>query len=304
MTKNEFYSTVTKKVERILVDVTTEISEITKVNLSLDGLTIRKKGENIAPTIYLNQYFTQFHDGREVDDIVNDIIRVYENNHPDLLNETFNMSDFYEFDKLKEKIVLKVINTERNKELLSEVPHLDMEGLNLSVVFYVSLMMGEMSAGILIRNSHIKLWNVTEKELLSIAEKNTNRMHAYTIRSMNEVMKEIFFEQGTENFAEVLFPSDAPVMYVLTDQNNTFGASQMYLKTEIRKFAKMQDCDVYILPSSVHELLLLRADFPNLEPEYLKGMVCEVNSTEVSDEDFLCDGVFKYLLKEDKIVAL
>ena len=91
--------------EEILGDVTTEISEITKVNLSLDGLTIRKKGENIAPTIYLNQYFTQLNDGREVDDIVDDIILVYENNRPDLLNETFNMSDFYEFDKLKEKIV-------------------------------------------------------------------------------------------------------------------------------------------------------------------------------------------------------
>ena len=75
------------------------------MNLSLDGLTIRKKGENIAPTIYLNQYFTQFYDEREVDDIVDDIILVYENNRPDLLNETFNMSDFYEFDKLKEKIV-------------------------------------------------------------------------------------------------------------------------------------------------------------------------------------------------------
>ena len=60
----------------------------------------------------------------------------------------------------------------------------------------------------------------------------------------------------------------------------------------------------YILPSSVHELLLLRADFPNLEPSYLKEMVCEVNATEVSDEDFLCDGAFKYELATDKIIAL
>ena len=298
MTKKEFYSTVTKKVEEILEDVTTEISEITKVNLSLDGLTIRKKGENIAPTIYLNQYFTQFHDGREMDDIVNEIIRVYENNRPDLLDEAFNMSDFYEFDKMKEKIVLKVINTERNQELLSEVPHLYMDGLNLSVVFYVSLMMGEMSAGILIKNEHLRLWKKTVSDLLSVAEVNTNRMHTFTVKSMKEVLS------GMLGFEEDITTYDVPALYVLTDEKNTFGASQLYLKDKIREFAEKNNCDVYILPSSVHELLLLRTDFANVKPSYLKEMVCEVNSKEVSDEDFLCDGAFKYLLEEDKIVAL
>ena len=298
MTKNEFYSTVTKKVEEILGDVTTEISEITKVNLSLDGLTIRKKGENIAPTIYLNQYFTQFHDGREVDDIVNDIIRVYENNQPENIMDVFKTEDFYDFDKMKEKIVLKVINTERNLDLLEQVPHLDMEGLGLSVVFYVSLMTGEKSAGILIKNEHLKLWEKTVSDLLMVAEINTNRMHAFTIKSMNEVLSGMF------GFEEDLIPDDVPALYVLTDENKTFGASQLYLKNKIREFAEKNNCDVYILPSSVHELLLLRADFPNLEPSYLKEMVCEVNATEVSDEDFLCDGAYKFELATDKIIAL
>lgn len=297
MTKNEFYSTVTKKVEEILVDVTTEISEITKVNLSLDGLTIRKKGENIAPTIYLNQYFNQFNDGRAMDDIVLDIIRVYENNQPENIMNVFKTEDFYDFDKMKEKIVLKVINTERNLDLLEQVPHLDMEGLGLSVVFYISLMTGEQSAGILIKNEHLKLWEKTVSELTSLAEINTNRMHAFTIKSINEVLSGMF------GFEEDLIP-DEPAFYVLTDENKTFGASQLYLKDKIREFAEKNNCDVYILPSSIHELLLLRADFPNLEPSYLKEMVCEVNATEVSDEDFLCDGAYKFELATDKIIAL
>lgn len=49
---------------------------------------------------------------------------------------------------------------------------------------------------------------------------------------------------------------------------------------------------------------MLRADFPNLEPSYLKEMVCEVNATEVSAEDLLCDGAFKYELATDRIIAL
>ena len=297
--KQEFYNKVANGVSEILGDeMVVELQEVTKVNLSLDGLTIRKQGENIAPTIYLNQYFNQFNDGRAMDDIVRDIIKVYENNQPENIMNGFKTEDFYDFDKMKEKIVLKVINTERNLDLLEQVPNLEMEGLGLSVVFYVSLMTGEQSAGILIKNEHLKLWEKTVSDLLTVAEVNTNRMHAFTIKSMNEVLSGMF------GFEEDLIPDDVPALYVLTDKHNTFGASQLYLKDKIREFAEKNNCDVYILPSSVHELLLLRADFPNVEPEYLKEMVCEVNATEVSDEDFLCDGAYKFELATDKIIAL
>lgn len=299
MTKTKFYESLAESVSEVLgSEVVVELQEVTKVNLSLDGLTIRKRNESIAPTIYLNQYFNQFNDGRTMDDIVSDIIRVYENNQPENIMDVFKTEDFYDFDKMKEKIVLKVINTERNLDLLEQVPHLDMEGLGLSVVFYVSLMTGEQSAGILIKNEHLKLWEKAVSDLLTVAEVNTNRMHAFVVKSMNEVLSGMF------GFEEDLIPEDVPVFYVLADENNTFGASQLYLKDKIREFAEKNNCDVYILPSSVHELLLLRADFPNLEPSYLKEMVCEVNATEVSDEDFLCDGAYKFELATDKIIAL
>lgn len=299
MTKTKFYESVAESVSEVLgSEVIVELQEVTKVNLSLDGLTIRKRNESIAPTIYLNQYFNQFNDGRTMDDIVKDIIRVYENNQPEKIRDVFKTEDFYDFDKIKEKIVLKVINTERNLDLLKQVPNLSMEGLGLSVVFYVSLMTGEQSAGILIQNEHLRLWEKTVSDLLTVAEVNTNRMHAFTIKSMNEVLSGMF------GFEEELIPEDVPALYVLTDENKTFGASQLFLKDKIREFAKKNNCDVYILPSSVHELLLLRADFPNLEPSYLKEMVCEVNATELSNEDFLCDGAFKYELATDKIIAL
>lgn len=296
--KEEFYNNVANGVSEILGDeMVVEIQEVTKVNLSLDGLTIRKRNESIAPTIYLNQYFNQFNDGRTMDDIVKDIIRVYENNQPENIMDVFKTEDFYDFDKMKEKIVLKVINTERNLDLLEQVPHLDMEGLGLSVVFYVSIMTGEQSAGILIKNEHLRLWEKKVSDLISLAEINTNRMHTFTIKSINEVLSGMF------GFEEDLIP-DGPAFYVLTDENMTFGASQLYLKDKIREFAKQQDCDVYILPSSIHELLLLRADFPNLEPSYLKEMVYQVNSTQVSEEEFLFEGAYKFELATDKIIAL
>lgn len=299
MTKTTFYENIAENVSEVLgSEVIVELQEVTKVNISLDGLIIRKRNESIAPTIYLNQYFNQFNDGRTMDDIVQDIIRVYENNQPKNIMDVFKTEDFFDFDQMKEKIVLKVINTEKNLDLLEKVPNISMEGLGLSVVFYVSLMIEEQSAGILINNQHLQLWKKEVSDLISLAEANTNRIHAYTVKSLNEVMSEIL------GFEEDLIPDDVPALYVLTDENKTFGASQLYLKDKIREFAEQQDCDVYILPSSIHELLLLRADFPNIELEHLKQMVHEVNQTELIEEDFLYEGAFKYILSEDKIIAL
>ena len=248
------------------------------------------KEENES-SIIINGYFTSGNDETDFRRFLDFLKKA---------NIKYEVSFFIEsqyFEKMKEKIVLKVINTERNLDLLEQVPHLEMEGLGLSVVFYVSLMTGEQSAGILIKNEHLKLWEKTVSDLLTVAEVNTNRMHAFTIKSMNEGLSGMF------GFEEDLIP-DEPDFYVLTDENKTVGASQLYLKDKIREFAEKNNCDVYILPSSVHELLLLRADFPNLEPSYLKEMVCEVNATEVSDEDFLCDGAYKFELGTDKIIAL
>ena len=99
MTKTKFYESVAESVSEVLgSEVIVELQEVTKVNLSLDGLTIRKRNESIAPTIYLNQYFNQFNDGRAMDDIVQDIIRVYENNQPENIKDVFKTEDFYDFD--------------------------------------------------------------------------------------------------------------------------------------------------------------------------------------------------------------
>ena len=299
-TRKKLYTSIADEVSRILGDeMVVELQEIKKINVSYDGITIRKQGESIAPTIYLNQYYSQFNDGREIADIAKEIIEVYKNNQPDKIVTIFDVKDFYDYDKIKSDIVIKVVNTKKNTDLLENIPNVSMQGLGLSVVFYLTLMTdSEEGAGILIQNEHLKLWNKEISDLLEVAKDNTNRIHKFMVKSLNEIMSEAF---GIE---EELVPDDVPQLYVLTDENKTFGASAMYCKDKIREFAQKVDADLYILPSSVHELLLMKADFENVDPAYLKEMVFEVNASEVSEADFLCDGLFKYILSEDKIIAL
>lgn len=308
MTKEKFYNEVEEGLKRHFgAGTSIEIQEVKKVNLTLDGVVIRKENSNIAPTIYLNPYFLKFNDGESLDEILRDIIDVYENNQPDKIADCFKVEDFFDFDKAKNGIVLKVVNAEKNADLLLSVPHKMLDGLGLAVIFYLELTAdANASAGIMIKNEHLKLWNKNESEILVLAAENTNRIHKFTIRSLTEIMMQEFSGEGFDFSEEELeaFEGGMPTMYVLNDQNKTFGASQLFLKDAIKEFAEKNNCDVYILPSSVHELLLLKSTAPNLEPDYLRNMVCEVNQTTVSESDFLYDGAFKYILCEDKIVEI
>lgn len=304
MNKHEFYNKVAEGIkEKLGEDFAVDVREVMKVNITLDGLTILHKSENISPTIYLNSYKEHFDSGRPLEDIIEDILSVYElNRNP----ENIAVEQFYDFDKLKDKIIVKVIGTDKNERFLEDVPHILMGDLGLAAIPYVMLKTEpNASMGFQVQHNHLKLWNKSLSDIMPIAAKNTNRMYRFVVKSMTEVLftllnsGELFEEDELEAAFE-----DVP-MYVLTaSENKTLGASQLYLKDKIKEFADRCECNLYILPSSIHELILLREDFTGRNVEELKEMVREVNATEVSEQDFLSDNVYFYDRETDEIKKL
>ena len=68
----------------------------------------------------------------------------------------------------------------------------------------------------------------------------------------------------------------------------------------LKEFADRTGADFYILPSSIHETLLIPvAD--NMELDYLTSMVREVNATQVTPEEQLSDNVYIYRRATDSI---
>ena len=103
-------------------DYTLSIQKIPKNNqIILDGLTIQKKGQNISPTIYLNPYFSKFQDGMPMFHILEEIKNTYAMHHPD---ENIDIRFFTDYENAKDRICMKLIHYEKNRELLKEVPRL------------------------------------------------------------------------------------------------------------------------------------------------------------------------------------
>ena len=213
--------------------------------------------------------------------------------------------NFLEYESVKNNIVYKLINTERNKELLMDIP--SMEFLDLSIVFQCLISQKESYLEtLLIHNAHTKLWGVTAEELYRAAKANTQKLLPCEIRNIEDVMYELMKAENPAGFnhkdcmAEL---GSSKPMYVLSNKSRIEGAVCMIYPGLIKNFADKTGSSFYIIPSSVHEVLLLPSGNPVDDGE-LKTMVKEMNDTQVETEEILSYSLYCYNRQEGKINIL
>ena len=264
------------------------INHVIKNNgCEMDGLVIMEKGKDIAPTIYLDSLYELYTNGENIKSIIRQIEIIYEQNKN---NVTFDVNILKHFDTIKDKIVYKVVNYRSNEKLLEQVPHKRI--LDLAVVFYC-LLDNEYgrSATALIYNNNLKNWNVTIDDVYKAALKNTPDLLHSKISSMAALFEKCGVNvDGEEVDLKDYVPSD---MYVLTNESKLNGAACILYENVLYDFAQKLGADLYILPSSVHEVILL----PKLsvfEKDELVNMVKEVNTEGVAADEVLSDHVYEY----------
>ena len=271
------------------------IQDIIKNNdIHLDGLTVFTEGCNISPTIYLNYYYSQYEKGRPLPEIYRDIRNAYQENSPSI---NIDISFFTIYSKVKSRIVFKLINYQRNRELLKNVPYFRF--LDLAIVFHCLAKTDETStATILIQNRHLSLWNITKDDLYALAMANTPKLLPYDLRNMTDVLKELLWEDQCvpgEFSSQEVFP-----MYLLSNRRKLHGSVCMLYPNLLSDFSRRLGCDLYLLPSSIHEVLIIPAN-QNGTYEELSDMVREVNATQLSGEEILSDHVYYFSRETGKL---
>ena len=270
-------------------------SNVTKNNgLVVHGVTVMPEGSNIAPNIYLDDYFKQYQEGRDLDEIMDKVALVTVGNlrAPEAYNNFGK--DFQNFEYVRDKIIMVAVNTEKNVELLSQIPHTEIQ--DLSAVYKVYL--GNIDDGygtVTIRNEHMKMWDVTTEELHELALANTREILPVTVQSMNEVMRDMFGQDGMpDEIAEAMFaemPADQQ-MYVITNKQKVNGAASMFYEDVLSGLSERIGTDLYILPSSLHEVIAVSTNMGT--PATLAEMVQEVNAGQVAPEEQLSDHVYHF----------
>ena len=264
------------------------INHVIKNNgCEMDGLVIMEKGKDIAPTIYLDSFYELYTNGENIKNIIRQIEVIYEQNKN---NVTFDVNILKHFNTIKDKIVYKVVNYRSNEKLLEQVPHKRI--LDLAVVFYC-LLDNEYgrSATALIYNNNLKNWNVTIDDVYKAALKNTPDLLHSKISSMAALFEKCGVNvDGEEVDLKDYVPSD---MYVLTNESKLNGAACILYENVLYDFVQKLGADLYILPSSVHEVILL-PKLSMFEKDELVNMVKEVNTEGVAADEVLSDHVYEY----------
>lgn len=264
---NEFVSLMVRKVkEELDMEVDVREYEAVKNNgVRRKGIVIESGYAKLSPTIYLEDYYEQYIDGSEIQDLVASIVSLYEkmkqkSRHP------FDV--IFDYEKIKNRIIGRLVNLKENEDLLKSAPYL--EFYDLAMIPYVFLESEEMGAAAMqIRREHLEMWNVSLEEVLDAAIENSPHIFPAELGQLTEYM------------------------YILSNTSKNWGAVTIMYPGVMEKLYRIIGENFYLLPSSIHEFVLVPESF-GLDEEYMKMIVSEINQVEVDEEEILSYSVYYY----------
>ena len=142
--------------------------------------------------------------------------------------------------------------------------------------------------------SHLDLWDTTKTEIHKIAMENTLQRENIVLTPMRQMVEDL---QGKP--VEYLDDIEEAPMYVLTNKSFISGAIAILDSNIQKKIADLLGGDYYIIPSSIHEVIVIPYDL--METEELNQMIKDINNECVSADDRLSNHAFKYNSETRKI---
>ncbi len=198
-------------------------------------------------------------------------------------NSNIDLSFFRNFDSVEEKMSFKLIGLKDNKEYLEDSPYRRFE--DLAMVPICMVRNSEIGVGhITIRNSHLDLWGITYDRLWKNLMENSTKTAEVKIKTMPDFLGEDYI-----NDFEVL-----QNIIIVSNKEQNYGAGAVLYPGVLEKISDKYGKNLYVLPASVHEVLVLPEQGEENEAEMLEAIVRQVNAGVLSKEDFLSDKIYYY----------
>lgn len=271
------------------------VTSIKNNQVAVTGLLLKGADKQIAPSFYLENQFVDWMQGKlTMGEVLNGLYRVYEEELEKNCHLAQEIS--FEWQNFRERVFPKLINREKNQDILREIPY--QEFLDLAVVYYYTVSISEGIVGtMMIKLEHMGVLGITMEELHEAAISNYHNNQSVRFRSMDDILLNLGGKFGMT--LEVL--RERPVyMCVLTNSRGLYGAVSLYFKGELAWFARQVGRSFYVLPSSIHEVILV-PEYDSVSVEYFSQMVKEINETQVDATEVLSDSVYYYDIKMDEL---
>ncbi len=253
-------------------------------NVHLDGFSCMLPGRREQPTVYVNNFYRSSPDPGYIREIAQTVLSLQRESRA-LPGE--EVKKLLESDRARELIYCRLISAARNTELLEQVPC--KKWLDLAIVYYLKIPDHIIkNATALVHKEHMQSWGMTPEELHETAVRNMRREPAFF-----QPLEQLLGEYGLEDKKSSL--------YVLSNSRKEYGAACILDPGVQRMRAERLGGDYYVLPSSIHEVILLPvAEAP--QDADLEEIVRTVNRRCVSREEYLSGNVYYYSAAEKRVL--
>ncbi len=275
----------------------TELSKVRKNNgVWKDVLYIRKENSECVPCFYMGEVYRSYLMGECIAGLAEHLTNI-------VLCECESVSrqakQFLNQDWIVEHLFLRLVQTEDNAASLKDAVYV--EFLDLAAVFYVLTEDGE--DGVKSFQLPRSVWEsfglgTAEEYFPKIAE-NTRRLFPERLWCIEHTVSECRI-LGEESLRKVRLPQEelySHKLYVLSNHRRINGAAVLLYPELLKCLGEKFEGNYYIIPSSVHEVLLLK-DTKEEDEVRLNYMVCEVNEQQVEPEEVLSNHVYYYSVEE------
>ena len=282
---------ILEAVKTQLPDIDIKLETITKNNnKEKRGLVLKSPDtKSIGLIIYIDDFVNAIEsENITIEEVVDHIISAYNNNKDTDISGV--VDQIMDYDSIKDRIIYCLVNYNKNEELLQNIPHIRF--LDLAIIYKISLESIENNcASIIIRNDLMNNWHINKEELHNRAVENTPKLLPVKFRKMQDIINMNLFDIN-----------DYVQMYVMTNKDNVNGASVLLYNNPIWDFAKEINEDIYIIPSSIHEVIIIKAG-DTISKSYIKEMIQQINKTELNSEEILSDNLY-YMNKDTGEISI
>lgn len=261
--------------------------------VDLTGVVCRKDGHSCAPTVYLEGIVAQDDEGA-----IKEIARKAREE----LKETHFASDrMLDWENIKNRVCYRLVNWDRNAKKLEIVPH--KRFLDLAVTYAVVIDLdgkGEMGA-YEISNEHLERMGRSVEDIEAVAAQNTPRLLPARAIGLSQVILGDIMD-GHEHGSGTFDVGGEP-MVACTNSGKHYGASVVLYDGLLAELAKQMGDDLFIIPSSVHEVIALPMSFFE-ETRLIRESIMQINASDVINEtEYLSDNLYIYRRDTDEMTV-
>ena len=308
MTQQEFYQSVLDGIASYLppefedaqITLTTQVKNN---DIEQTGLSIKRSDEMVSPIIYLESYYCQYEEGAPMDTLLKSIADVRINNAV-LPIEGISAESLKDYETIKPMLQMRIFDTEKNERRLETIVHHCFGDFTAGY----GIMLGsqeERSMSVMITPMMLDMWGITKRRLHEdtiLADLSRNPL----LCDMESIMRTMMTGEEPRNYLsgppKAYDPEEVEnPMFVLTSAERMNGAGLILNPVIQEKIAGVLGGNYYVLPSSVHEVLVLQ-DNGQHHAQELNAMVWQINQDMVMPQEILSDKVQYYDTSSRRLV--